>query len=518
MVLVRVLPSRVRLAALLVLSTLVAACGDSPTAPSSYAPFSQTDLRVGTGTTAAIGNVLTVNYTGWLYNGEQPDQKGAQFDSSAGLTPFSFTLGAGQVIERLGPRPGGDAGRRDAAPRHSSIAGLRREPQHHHPALRDAGVRGRTAGGPMTRREPSWVGQACRDRVNTGSGPRRLALAAVLCVIAGSRVATAQTVVVKNAPPGATIEVLVNATAAGSTAADAEGNAKIALPAAANPDKQDFDAYIFVDVCGSRRRVLIAATGGNAAPQDAACARREIPGVFWVRPITTLVVDVGGASPTLLLRQGPYDPSASPRTWSPVPTGLVVSGGAGWSWLGNASAVACGNVSICTGDESGFGYTVGAAYWFTRNVAAEATWMKPGGMSAEGGGTDYRFTSEQDTSVLTVAGKVGGPVGPVRIYGTLGTTYQRSTLSTTQTIDDRTVIVGEVTTTIQGATQALAVRTSGWGWLAGGGADFWVSRHFAAYAEFTRASLKGSDRDGGEGVLDDSLTTIMFGARVRIGR
>jgi FKBP-type peptidyl-prolyl cis-trans isomerase FkpA len=78
------------------LSTVFAAC-ESPTSPSS-APFSQTDLRLGTGAPAANGNVLTVHYTGWLYNPAQPDQKGAQFDSSVGGTPFSFALGTGSVI------------------------------------------------------------------------------------------------------------------------------------------------------------------------------------------------------------------------------------------------------------------------------------------------------------------------------------------------------------------------------------------------------------------------------------
>lgn len=59
-----------------------------------------TDTVVGTGATAASGNTLTVNYTGWLYDVRQSNQQGTEFDSSlsAGRTPFSFTLGAGQVI------------------------------------------------------------------------------------------------------------------------------------------------------------------------------------------------------------------------------------------------------------------------------------------------------------------------------------------------------------------------------------------------------------------------------------
>jgi FKBP-type peptidyl-prolyl cis-trans isomerase FkpA len=82
--------------ALLVLAGL-AACGSSSTAPSPI-PFSQTDLRLGSGATAKAGDTLTVNYTGWLYDPSKGDFKGLQFDSSAGAQPFSFTLGAGQVI------------------------------------------------------------------------------------------------------------------------------------------------------------------------------------------------------------------------------------------------------------------------------------------------------------------------------------------------------------------------------------------------------------------------------------
>lgn len=74
-----------------------AGCGKSPTAPSTSAPYSQTDVRVGTGTDAAAGKVVTVNYTGWLYDSSKTDGKGVQFDSSAG-TPFSFNLGFGEVI------------------------------------------------------------------------------------------------------------------------------------------------------------------------------------------------------------------------------------------------------------------------------------------------------------------------------------------------------------------------------------------------------------------------------------
>ena len=87
----------------LVLCVLAASCGDPPVAPTTV-PFSQADLSVGTGTEAASGKVLTVNYTGWLYDATKPDLKGLEFDTSVGKTPITFTLGVGQVI------PGWDQG------------------------------------------------------------------------------------------------------------------------------------------------------------------------------------------------------------------------------------------------------------------------------------------------------------------------------------------------------------------------------------------------------------------------
>ena len=62
-----------------------------------------TDLVVGTGAEATDGVSLTVEYTGWLYDPSEPDNKGFQFDASAG-TPFPFVLGAAEVI------PGWDQG------------------------------------------------------------------------------------------------------------------------------------------------------------------------------------------------------------------------------------------------------------------------------------------------------------------------------------------------------------------------------------------------------------------------
>ena len=75
------------------------ACNDSPTVPSGPSALNRTDVRTGTGAEAVAGSLVTVHYTGWFYNPDQANQRGAQFDSSAGRDPFTFILGAGQVIE-----------------------------------------------------------------------------------------------------------------------------------------------------------------------------------------------------------------------------------------------------------------------------------------------------------------------------------------------------------------------------------------------------------------------------------
>jgi FKBP-type peptidyl-prolyl cis-trans isomerase FkpA len=80
-----------------VVSFANAAC-ESPTGPSNNVPFSQVDLSIGTGDVAANGNALSVHYTGWLYDAGAFEQKGALFESSVGGTPYTFVLGAGQVI------------------------------------------------------------------------------------------------------------------------------------------------------------------------------------------------------------------------------------------------------------------------------------------------------------------------------------------------------------------------------------------------------------------------------------
>lgn len=57
------------------------------------------DRVVGSGTVANDGDVVQVNYTGWLYDANAKDHHGKEFDSSLeDGEPISFTLGAGEVI------------------------------------------------------------------------------------------------------------------------------------------------------------------------------------------------------------------------------------------------------------------------------------------------------------------------------------------------------------------------------------------------------------------------------------
>lgn len=79
---------------------LAAACGDdNPTAPSlpptGTAPYSVTDLRVGTGATASTGQRITVSHSGWLYSDTAAENKGSRFDAGT----IGFTLGADNIIQ-----------------------------------------------------------------------------------------------------------------------------------------------------------------------------------------------------------------------------------------------------------------------------------------------------------------------------------------------------------------------------------------------------------------------------------
>ena len=88
-----------RLAAMTAGALLIAMTAQSPAAELKTLPsgLRYSDEVVGNGPEPKVGQSVNVHYTGWL---DQAGAKGKKFDSSRDRgDPFSFTLGAGQVIK-----------------------------------------------------------------------------------------------------------------------------------------------------------------------------------------------------------------------------------------------------------------------------------------------------------------------------------------------------------------------------------------------------------------------------------
>jgi hypothetical protein len=219
--------------------------------------------------------------------------------------------------------------------------------------------------------------------------------------------------------------------------------------------------------------------------------------------VNTLVVDVGNATPSMLLVKGAYNPS-TPHDWKPSPKGLVVFGGGTYENFRDAVNNFCGGLSGCSGKSSGFGFTGGVTYWVTPVIAGEVTYLKPHKATAQASSGTFSFNSSLDAQAVLAGGKIGIPIGPVRLYGHGGGVFHKATSTTTETID--------------GASQTLEFKTDGWNWYAGGGGEVWMGTTFGLYADLTFVRVSGDDKAGGEGRLDELLRTLAFGARIHIGR
>jgi hypothetical protein len=348
---------------------------------------------------------------------------------------------------------------------------------------------------------------------------RPLVLAAAFNVMAGAGLAVAQTLVVTNAPAGGNVELVLNATPLGSVAADERGDATLPVDLQKNLGRTQIDANIFVDVCENTRRVVILERGGQLFAPVAGCERREALGLYWVREGSTVVVDVGSALPSILLIKGAYDPREANTARPPraAPTGFVVTGGAGLVKYRDAALIACGNVVDCTAKGTRVGYTGGAEVWISRFLAAEGSYIRPTTFKSNGNGETYKFDSSIDAHILTVAGKAGGPIGPVRLYGRAGANYHRAKSLNSITIDPRTITVDGVEQVFPGGTQTSELTTQGWGWLYGGGFEIWVANSTALYADLSFAKLRGEEKGGGDGRLNDRLMLFFAGLRIHIG-
>jgi hypothetical protein len=352
---------------------------------------------------------------------------------------------------------------------------------------------------------------------------RPLVVAAVLNLIVAAA-AAAQTVIVTKAPPGSTIELVVNSAVAATAAADAGGRATFSLTPEARGGKTDSDAYVFVEYCDNLRRVILIEPGMEGYP-GGQCPRREVPGAYVVRQLTTLVVSVSDAAPTVLVRQGKApagwltDEADEPPSQKPANApgrGLFAFAGGGLASYGNAAAFACGSTE-CTGSTKPLAFTAGATFWLNPYIAFEGAYLKPGEVRLDGGvDTLFNYTSGLTTDILTMVGKLGLPLSYVRVYGFGGATWSRAHWDTLETIDDQTVVVDGVETTVTGGAQGLDLYTQGWGWVAGAGMEIPVSKRVMIFTEGGRAGINGEDRQGGEGKIDDRVLYIVAGIRVRI--
>ena len=330
---------------------------------------------------------------------------------------------------------------------------------------------------------------------------RRLALAGMLSATAGVATAGAQTVVVRGLAPGAGAELLQEGAAPVAAVANAAGDA---ILKGALTDPADVRVNLYVDTCAAMRRVVIA--GRDAVPPAlaAGCERTAMPGVFVIRSVSTIVVNVAGPLPTVLLRQGPYDLRPQ-RDWAEViPTGLVIFGGGGFSRVHNARDLACGTLLTCPGDDTGPAFTGGATYWLTRHIGIEASYLKPAAATAEGEVFNATFTSAAEPHVVGFFAKIGAPAGRVRLYGQAGANFHRAQLRTIQTSSD-------------GIVDTFEMRVAGWGWAMAFGMEAWVAPKVAIYADIGRAALKGKGVEtGGEGRIDDMVSHVVVGLRVSL--
>lgn len=331
---------------------------------------------------------------------------------------------------------------------------------------------------------------------------RPLIAAAALSVTLGAGTAAAQTVMVRNAPAGEAIEVAFNASNVATGTADAGGVATLPLDLSAYGNKTEIDANVFVDTCDKRHRIIVVERGQPIAAQEPGCDRREISGLFWVRRVNTLVIDVGGPNPTLMLIKGRYSIGPA-HTWPAPPTGLVVFGGGGLAKFNDLAIAACGNVTPCNSNDSGVAYTAGATYWITKFLGAEGSYIRPAKATVSGNTETFTFNNSLDAHLLSLAGKIAIPAGPVRLYGKVGTNYHRATSLTSETIG--------------ATTQTFQFKTKGWSWIWAGGGEVWLGSSFALYGELGFARLRASSVEG-TGVIDDHLRFMLFGGKVRIGK
>lgn len=350
---------------------------------------------------------------------------------------------------------------------------------------------------------------------------RRLVVSCVVYVAIGTTLASAQTVIVRHAAPGSTIELVLDAAPVATATADSEGTATLVAT-----DKIDvpLDASVWVDTCADVRRIILARRGAPLLAA-AACRRAQIAaiGLYVVQRITTIVVDVR-STPSLLISQGraPDEWLREPRPVvekapaAPLPplTGLTLFGGMGRSTSLNFKSQSCGNVT-CS-NSAPIPYSAGVVWWFNDYVGAEGRYTYLGNETAKGSDDAFSFTTTREGGVIALTGRAGVRVGRFRPFGRAGLGLHRATLTTTQTTTDRTIVVDDVEQTVPGGTQTLQMRTKGWAPVYGGGVEIWLTPSIGIYGEGQRIGLKGTDDRGSGITTDDAAITVQVGLTIRL--
>ena len=355
---------------------------------------------------------------------------------------------------------------------------------------------------------------------------RPLLLAVIFMATAGAASAAAQTVLLLHAPAGATVDATLNGAKVGSGTADADGEAKVPLSTAGKIGGNGLDANVYLDVCGKAYHLVLIDNGKTPAPADENCDRHDISGIFWVRPINTLVIDVAEAAPSMLLIRGTYKPPPPPapegeqasRPKTPPPAGLMAFAGGGAATFSNLQSVACGTAS-CSGKSYFPTYTFGAEYWIKPWLAAAGSFIKPAQGKVNGSGDSFTFNTALDTRIFTAEGKIGAAYSRFKIFGHGGLDFQQSTMTTNETIQATTITTADGTVLpVPGGTQTFTNKTSGWSWTFGGSGEFWFVKKVALYGDAGVIRLKGSATDGSQAILDDHNVFLLVGLKIRLQR
>ena len=94
----------------------------------------------------------------------------------------------------------------------------------------------------------------------------------------------------------------------------------------------------------------------------------------------------------------------------------------------------------CSGDDTGLRLHGRRRLLGRRAISpSRAAYIRPPQLTIAGSGQSFRFDSFFEPHLFTVAGKVGVPLGPVRLYGRAGFNYHTGESGTTQVIDPVTV-------------------------------------------------------------------------------